>query len=301
MNFIQLPKNYLALVQNAFPKLEIREVEINIEGMVNDVLIINHEQVFRFARNVTGQEELKYEAGAIDFISPYLNLNLPKISHSSDDMISYPFIPGLPLTVNLALQFTENQLDDLAQELGRGLNNLHNIKINKAKESGLRNSPTFVQGVDSWKTFFYEAKEFLLPQMGKNQSKEFIELEGFGNDPDFLEFRPSVIHGDICSDYILVDPVTTKITGIIDWGTAGLGDPASDYVGIAFELGEKFLHRMAKSDPKIPTMIEKIRFWVRTMNWQILLKYYRTNDPAWMNCIHSYNRDILPVGSGWIE
>ena len=135
--------------------------------------------------------------------------------------------------------------------------------------------------------------------MGENRKKEFLKLERYAQDPHVLECTPAVIHGDICSDHILVDPAKAEVTGIIDWGTTGLGDPASDYVGIAFELGENFLHRMVTADPDIPSMIQKIRFWVHTMNWQVLLKYHQTLDMAWMNCIHPYNRDLLPVESGW--
>jgi aminoglycoside 2''-phosphotransferase len=299
MSTLQLPSNYWALIQKTFPKLETREVEINCEGMVNDVVIINHEHVFRFSRNPGDEEDLGYEVKAIDFIRLYLSLNLPKVDFCSEEMISYPFITGVSLTNHLVLRFSNSEMDSLAREFGRGMHELHHIPIKNAKENGLRNSPTLVHGADGWRTFFDEGKNILLPQMGENRKKEFLKLERHAQSPHFLEYTPSVIHGDICSDHILVDPVKARVTGIIDWGTAGFGDPASDYVGIAFELGENFLHRMVEADPDIPSMIEKIRFWVQTMNWQILLKYHQTLDPAWINCIHPYNRDLHPVGSGW--
>lgn len=299
MSAVQIPSNYQALIQRANPQLEIRDVEFNHEGMVNDVIIINHEHVFRFSRIVADQEDLIYEVKAINFILPYLNLPLPQIHFCSEEMISYPFITGIPLTYRVVLQLSEPEVNFLAGELGRGMHELHHIPIKNAKKHGLRNSPTLVQGAAGWRTFFSETRNILLPQMGEIRKKEFLELAKYAQNPDFLKFTPSMIHGDICSQHILVDPANARITGIIDWGTAGLGDPASDYVGIAFELGEVFLHRMEKTDPDIPAMIEKIRFWVRTMNWQILLKYHQTHDPAWIDCIHPYNRDLLPVGSGW--
>ena len=296
---LQFPSNYWALIQQAFPNLEIRNVEINREGMVNDVVVVNHEHVFRFSRQPGDEEDPGYEVKAIDFIRPYLSLDIPKIDFSSEKMISYPFISGVALTQNLVLHLSEPEVDNLARELGRGMHELHCIPIKQARENGLRNSPTLVHGSNGWETFFNEAGNILLPQMGENRKKEFLKLERYAQDPHVLECTPAVIHGDICSDHILVDPAKAGVTGIIDWGTAGLGDPASDYVGIAFELGENFLHRMVTADPDIPSMIQKIRFWVHTMNWQVLLKYHQTLDMAWMNCIHPYNRDLLPVESGW--
>ncbi|MCV3216326.1 phosphotransferase [Plectonema radiosum NIES-515] len=45
-----------------------------------------------------------------------------------------------------------------------------------------------------------------------------------------------LIDGDLSLDRILFDPVTESISGMIDFGTSGLGDPACD---IAVQLGNR--------------------------------------------------------------
>lgn len=46
-----------------------------------------------------------------------------------------------------------------------------------------------------------------------------------------------LVHGDLGTDHILVDPETRRISGGIDFEAATLGDPAIDLVGIRLSLG----------------------------------------------------------------
>lgn len=45
-----------------------------------------------------------------------------------------------------------------------------------------------------------------------------------------------VVHNDICADHVLVDPTSGRLTGLIDWGDAMVGDPVLDFVGL-IQLG----------------------------------------------------------------
>ena len=44
-------KRYLAHIKQAFPDLEIKQVSENNEGLVNDVVIVNGNRVFRFPKH----------------------------------------------------------------------------------------------------------------------------------------------------------------------------------------------------------------------------------------------------------
>jgi aminoglycoside 2''-phosphotransferase len=43
---------------------------------------------------------------------------------------------------------------------------------------------------------------------------------------------------------VLCDPTTGHLTGVIDWGDAGIDDPAVDFAGISRQLGEDFARQM---------------------------------------------------------
>lgn len=46
------------------------------------------------------------------------------------------------------------------------------------------------------------------------------------------EVPPVLLHGDLGLDHVLVDPITGRVTGIVDWGDLDRGDPARDLAGL---------------------------------------------------------------------
>jgi hypothetical protein len=56
-----------------------------------------------------------------------------------------------------------------------------------------------------------------------------------------------VVHNDLWGEHILIDPQSGRVTGVIDWADACIGDPARDYAGLLGWLGESFLVRVLES------------------------------------------------------
>lgn len=52
-----------------------------------------------------------------------------------------------------------------------------------------------------------------------------------------MDFTPALVHRDLGTGHILVDPATGTPTGLIDFETAAVGDPAIDFVGLLITLG----------------------------------------------------------------
>lgn len=48
------------------------------------------------------------------------------------------------------------------------------------------------------------------------------------------------IHGDFSPDNLMVDPLTGRLAGVIDWGNAAIGDPALDFVPLVLWRGWAF-------------------------------------------------------------
>jgi aminoglycoside 2''-phosphotransferase len=48
------------------------------------------------------------------------------------------------------------------------------------------------------------------------------------------------IHNDLCPEHILVDPASGRLSGVIDWSDAALGDPALDFVALVHWRGWAF-------------------------------------------------------------
>ncbi len=61
--------------------------------------------------------------------------------------------------------------------------------------------------------------------------------------------------------HLLFDRQTNRFNGIIDFGTAGIGDPALDFGIIIKQYGESFLRRMSQTYPEIREHIDRARFF----------------------------------------
>jgi aminoglycoside 2''-phosphotransferase len=114
-----------------------------------------------------------------------------------------------------------------------------------------------------------------------------------------LQYEPVLIHGDLGVYHILYDPTLQRINGVIDFGTAGLGDAAIDYACIIQALGESFLQRLARFYPLITGALDRAHFRAGALELEWALHGIRSNDPSWWLAHIGGARDAMPVGTPW--
>jgi aminoglycoside 2''-phosphotransferase len=117
------------------------------------------------------------------------------------------------------------------------------------------------------------------------------------NDAAWLDHTPCLTHGDLAQYHILYDPVTQRINGIIDFGVAGLGDPAGDLGLIINVYGENYLKRIGQFYPDLSQQLDRARFYASALELQWLLGGLRSKDMSWFTVHLDRARDILPYGS----
>ena len=100
--------------------------------------------------------------------------------------------------------------------------------------------------------------------------------------------------------HILYDPTQGRITGVIDFGTAGLGDPASDFACLIQALGEPFLQRMARFSPAIVPALDRARFRAGALELEWALHAIGSNDASWWLAHIAGARDVMPLGLPWV-
>jgi aminoglycoside 2''-phosphotransferase len=134
-----------------------------------------------------------------------------------------------------------------------------------------------------------------------SSAKEWVEhlFAPLVEDNRFMQYTPVLIHGDLGSYHILCERTPYRVNGIIDFGTAGRGDPEADFACLINAYGETFLRRMAKYYPMIKERIEQARFWAGTLELQWLLGGVRSTDLSWFMVHIGRARDVQPLGSGW--
>lgn len=78
-----------------------------------------------------------------------------------------------------------------------------------------------------------------------------------------------------------MDRRTRRINGILDFGAAGLGDPARDYAILLHVYGETLVRRMAGWNSQDQDWIDRARFYSGTFELQWVLAGVRTKSFDW--------------------
>ena len=81
-------------IQMMMPDLEIEHLEHNREGLINDIVIINRELVFRFAKNDGYAQILNLELDILDLVRPRINLPVPSPIYRGPGSVVYPLLQG---------------------------------------------------------------------------------------------------------------------------------------------------------------------------------------------------------------
>lgn len=96
-----------------------------------------------------------------------------------------------------------------------------------------------------------------------------------------MNYTPALVNGDFSPYHVLFSPTLKRLSGVIDFGTVGLGDPAVDVTTSLYNYGEHFVKRLLPYYPELEQYLERARFWKSTLELQWVLATVRTNKPFW--------------------
>jgi aminoglycoside 2''-phosphotransferase len=82
-----------------------------------------------------------------------------------------------------------------------------------------------------------------------------------GDDANFA-FAPALIHRDLGTEHILVGP-DGRLSGVVDWGDASIGDPAIDFTGLYRAVGQQLAAEVLGHyrRPHEPSFWRRVRFY----------------------------------------
>ena len=254
-------------VHTIMPDLEIEQFDINDEGLMNDVVIVNHRHVFRFAKTEQGDADLIREERILKLIQPTNGVNIPTPEYHNEDCMVYPFIEGEPLLLDTMKKWDDSARVKMAESLGTFLSNLHSTDVSQA-ESELHKTLAPVTR-ERWLKIYSGIKETVYPLLWKHQI-QWAEgvFDCMLDDESFFEYKPTLIQGDLRQYHILTDSEACKITGVVDFGVAGIGDPASDFGTLINTYGESFVVKMMNTYPNLEELMPRARFYAQALELQ---------------------------------
>ena len=262
---------YLDRISQTHPELGISKAEFAVEGQNNDVLIVNDSLVVRFPRNQEAADRLKVECAILNWIRPYITsveIPVPLFSNLSASVgaafMGYRIIEGQTGTLE---EFRGISNTNLAFQLGTFLRELHSVPETEACGMDL---PSFDER-EHWDEMYGDVHRLLLRHMREDAWKRVeAHFESFLGDDSNFEYRPVLRHGDIGPDQMILDKATGRLNGVIDFGSAGLGDPAVDVAWIHFRSGvaPDFLESFYRAYPGIEDTLPRARFYAGTFALQ---------------------------------
>jgi aminoglycoside 2''-phosphotransferase len=284
---VEIPLAYLERIREILPDIIITSALFNSDGMMNDVVIINDQ----------AREVLAGEARILELVRETVEMLVPHFEYRAEDVVIYRLIVGEPLAREVVLRQDEVVQDRLAEQLATFLSQLYAIPGEVVEQRG-GGASVAERSLEDWVRMFQDVERELFPFLWAYQ-KTWVRqlflpvLDGQIN----LRYEPVLVHGDLGVYHILYDRTLQQINGIIDFGVAGLGDPAIDYACIISALGESFLRCMAHFYPTIMDVLDRARFRAGALELEWALHGIRSNDAAWWLAHIGGARDVMAFGT----
>ena len=145
-------------------------------------------------------------------ISSYLGKTSPKAIRNA---LAFEYVPGTPADINRL------KVDDgLVTSIGQAISAIHSIPASLVSDAGL---PEY-EPAERVRTLVAEFDRAM--DTGKVHPDLLERWQTALFDVNLFKYRPTVIHGYLRSDFLLVDG--DQVVGVTEWGQLSIDDPAMD-------------------------------------------------------------------------
>jgi len=274
-----LTTQYVALLKRQLPDLRFRAAQLlPSSGQFNHVLAIDDAWIFRFPKSAPAAADLAHELELLPRLQGKLPLPIPQPRFSAVDdagavlFMGYAMLPGGPLLRERYAELRADALavDRIARDLAGFLLALHAIP---PADIGLDE-----QGEDAraaWAQYERDFRQQLFPHM-RADARRAVERDFAAalHDDDLWRYAPCLTHGDFGTGNILIQ--AGHVSGIIDFGFSGIGDPAQDLGALIASYGDDFAERICHYYPALRGHWPRARFYCG--NYALIQALYALRD-----------------------
>ena len=215
------------IINETFPDIKINEFEILGKGKAGTICLVNKEIIFKIPLP-TEHSDIKTEAKILKFLENKLNIQIPKIiyadySRSGLYIIGETLLNGVTYSYELHDSFHKKTQIDILRQLGQIVRDLHNVNINDLP----------CQVSDTLDDIINEYNERLLKVYSLFSNTEIQKLKEIAENYKHITINhpvaPVLCHHDLHFFNIMFDIKNKRISGLLDFGCAGLSEPARDW------------------------------------------------------------------------
>lgn len=257
-------EEYRESIASVCPDLGLETVELFRAGQNNQLILVNSELIFRFPKYGQGVAGLWREHAILSAARPRLPLATPDYIYSNLDdevgraFVGYRKLPGSPLWPADFRQFADEEtVDRLAADIATFLQALHAVPLETVDIPQVPSDSPAV-----WREMFARFEQVVFPRLtAAARAWTTEQFDAFLGDDEQFAFDNVLRHGDMGSSNTLYSAEERRVVGLIDFGHAGIGDPAVDFAGLYVCFGEAFIRRCARVYPLMDRCWDRIRFY----------------------------------------
>lgn len=199
--------------------------------------------VLRIPRRRDVSEKLDEERRILAYVGPRLSVAVPRWAVCTDRLVAYRRLPGEPgLTLDRDGQpvwHIDPSSPEFAAALGRFIAELQALNRAEAASAGVPFS-TARQVRSEWRGHLESVRaEFDIAPGLDARFEDWLARDELW--PEFTAFT----HGELYAAHVLID-TPGRIVGVLDWTTAKVGDPATDFT-VQLMMGSDAFHATVRA------------------------------------------------------
>lgn len=251
-------------------------------GQNSVAILANDEWVFRTPMHSSAAESFDREIAVLKLVHGSVPVSTPKPEIVADvpglewKVMGYPLIPGEALKGNRVNSLGAESLNRLGRDLGRFMKTVHAAPVSQLGVYGA----VYCDSPEQWKNLSNESRDYLKSRVESHVWNRLNRKLGKSIDKiERFEFEPAIRHGDFGFGNFLFDR-QDRLSGVIDFGSAGVGDPAVDVASLIARNGpgEKFIDRVRPAYPDVDDMLERALIYRETFALQHALLAAKSDD-----------------------
>jgi aminoglycoside phosphotransferase (APT) family kinase protein len=277
------------IVAAQFPEFAEAPVRPFGAGWDNELYSVGADWLFRFPKRAEVVPWLTREIEVMAKVGSALGPAVPRFEHvgAPSELFPYPFVGYRRLAGVGADESPVTDLAALSRDIGRLLSDLHRIDAGQipATPGGWERAPW-----SDWRADLMAQADVVRPLLAPDLlAKANPYLAGEVTEPP-QDGPCRFIHNDICPEHLLVDPATGRLTGLIDFADAMVGEVVLDFVGLIGIAGYEFIGRVAASYefPLGDSFDAKLGWLARTLTL------------TWLADAALHDPDSVPMHLSWV-
>lgn len=267
-----------------YPELSGEPYRVVSSTLQNLAIVVGERLVFRFPLT-SDDASLRLEQKILPKLAKHLPLPIPEFQYASGRKdkvayVGYPMIPGIPLEKELLIKLDAGQRQMIAKQIAEFLTALHEFKGDSMTRVDTHQFRA--EWRKTWSAYYRAVEMHVFPHLDRKLRLWIIQVfYDYLYPSENFRFKPCLLHGDFKNDHIFHDPKTGKLTGIIDFGSLRMGDPAYDYHDLCLSYGEPFTRMVLDHyrGPADATFLRRVtRFYAHIIRFSSMIRAVHRKD-----------------------